>query len=126
MIDDFFKSVIDMDRASIVICDTDHIILYMNPPAVRRYMKSGGEKLVGTSVLECHNERSKKIINRVLDWFRESTDNNMIYSYKNEKENKDVYIVALRDDKKNLIGYYEKHEFRDPESAGLYDFEKSL
>ena len=62
MIDDFFKSVIDMDRAPIVICDTDHIILYMNPSAVRRYMKSGGEKLVGTSVLECHNERSKVII----------------------------------------------------------------
>lgn len=28
-----------------------------------------------------------------------------------KKENKDVYIVALRDESKTLIGYYEKHEY---------------
>ena len=50
----------------------------------------------------------------------------MIYTYYNEKENKDVYMVALRDDAKKLIGYYEKHEYRDRENAKLYDFSKSL
>ncbi len=33
-----------------------------------------------------------------------------MYTYYNEKENKDVYMVALTDADKNLIGYYEKHD----------------
>lgn len=37
-----------------------------------------------------------------------------------------VYMVALRDAKKELIGYYEKHEYRNAESAKTYDFAKSL
>ena len=39
----------------------------------------------------------------------------------NDEENKDVYTVALRDDDGNLIGYYEKHEYRNNETAKLYD-----
>ena len=76
--------------------------------------------------MDCHNEKSKEIIENVVAWFRKSTENNMIYTYYNEKENKDVYMVALRDDAKKLIGYYEKHEYRDRENAKLYDFSKSL
>ena len=55
-----------------------------------------------------------------------SEENNMIYTFYNEKENKDVYMVALRDEDETLIGYYEKHEYRDRETAGLYDFSRSL
>ena len=40
----FFKSVIDQDRAPVVLCDLDHTILYMNPAAIRNYAKRGGEK----------------------------------------------------------------------------------
>ena len=39
---------------------------------------------------------------------------------RNDKENKDVYMVALRDDDGTLIGYYEKHEYRNRETVGLY------
>lgn len=37
-----------------------------------------------------------------------------------DKENKDVYMVALHDDTGVLIGYYEKHEYRNIEKR-LYD-----
>lgn len=40
------------------------------------------------------------------------------------KQDKDVYTVALRDDTERLIGYYEKHEYRDPGTMKLYDFDK--
>ena len=30
----YFKSVIDQDRASVVICNLEHEIIYMNPAAV--------------------------------------------------------------------------------------------
>lgn len=122
----YFESIIEMDRASVVICDLDHTIIYMNPAAIGRYAKRGGKDLIGKSLMGCHNEKSKEIIEKVVSWFAQSTENNMIYTYYNEKENKDVYMVALRDENKNLIGYYEKHEYRDRENAKLYDFSKSL
>lgn len=117
-----FKSVIDNDRSAVVICDINHTIVYMNKVAVERYHKD----LTGSSLLDCHNEKSNEIILRIVDWFKESTENNMIYTYKNTKENKDVYMVALRNDEGRLIGYYEKHEYRNPETAEAYDFSKSL
>lgn len=37
MLHQMFKSVIDQDRAAVVICDTEHTIVYMNPAAVQNY-----------------------------------------------------------------------------------------
>lgn len=122
----YMKSVIDMDRSSVVICSLDHDIIYMNPAAIVRYEKRGGKDLIGKSLMNCHNEKSNEIIQKVVAWFGQSIGNNMIYTYYNEKENKDVYMVALRDENQTLIGYYEKHEYRDREKAELYDFSKSL
>ena len=118
----YMKSVIDMDRAAVVICSLDHKIIYMNLAAIKRYDKRGGKALIGRNLLDCHNAKSNEIIERVVAWFGKSTENNMLYTYYNEKENKDVYMVALRDEDKTLIGYYEKHEYRDRETAKLYDF----
>ena len=56
----------------------------------------------------------------MVAWFAESTDHNVVYTYRNDEVNKDVYMVALRDEDRNLIGYYEKHEFRNRETAPLY------
>ena len=49
----YFKSVIEQDRAPVVICDLEHIILYMNPSAMENYSKYGGGELVGKSLLDC-------------------------------------------------------------------------
>lgn len=118
----YFKSIIDQDRCAVVICNLQHEIIYMNPTAVSRYEKYGGSRLVGKSLLNCHNEKSCGMIKKTIAFFAESKDNNIIFTYHNEKENKDVYMVALRDEAGELIGYYEKHEYRNPETAKLYDF----
>lgn len=118
----YFKSIIDQDRCAVVICNIEHEIIYMNPAAVMRYAKRGGQALIGRSLLECHNPQSVEQIKKVVSWFAESTEHNMIYTSRNEKENKDVYMVALRDEDGILIGYYEKHEYRDKETAKIYDF----
>ena len=57
-----------------------------------------------------------------MDWFAQSKAHDLMYTYRNDKENKDVYMVALRDGDGTLIGYYEKHEYRDREAMGLYEF----
>ena len=117
----FYKSVIDQDSAPIVICNLEHIIIYLNPAAIAIYAKRGGAALVGTSLLSCHNEQSCKQIERILSWFAKNPDNNIVYESHNAAKNKDVYVVALRDENKSLIGYYEKHEYRMQETASFYD-----
>lgn len=119
----YFKSVLEQDRCAVVICNLEHKIIYMNPVAKDRYSKYGGADLVGKSILDCHNEKSRDIILNVVEWFAQKTDNNIVYTYSNEKENKDVYMVALRDDNKALIGYYEKHEYRTKETMPLYNLD---
>lgn len=116
----YFKSIVDQNRIHVVICNLKHEIIYMNPAAVKRYEKRGGAALVGSSLLDCHNPQSVERIKKVVAWFAESAEHNILYTYSNEKENKDVYMVALRDDEGTLIGYYEKHEYRDAEKCEPY------
>ena len=118
----FFKSVLEQDRSAVVLCDLEHTIIYMNPTAGERYAKYGGMELVGKSLLDCHSPQANDMIKKVIAWFQESSEHDLIYTFRNEKENKDVYMVALRGDDGTLIGYYEKHEYRDREIMKLYDF----
>ena len=120
-INEIYKSVLEADRAAVVICDLEHTIIYMNPAAIDRYAKWGGKALMGKSLMNCHTEKSREMIQKVVDWFSASKDNNLVYTFFNEKENKDVYMVALRNDVGDLIGYYEKHEYRNRETMKMYD-----
>lgn len=117
MINKLLKSILDQDLAPVVICDPEDTIVYMNPSAVARYRRD----LTGSSIRDCHPPAANKMIDKVLDIFRKSKDNNIVYTYRNDRENKDVYMVALRDEDGNLIGYYEKHEFRSHETIELYE-----
>lgn len=119
----FMQAVLDEDRAPVVLCDLEHTILYMNPVAIERYGKRGGAALVGRSLLECHAPSSREIIERVLEWFRADVSHNRVYEFRNDKENKDVYMIALRNEAGELIGYYEKHEYRTAETDSLYHME---
>ena len=116
----FYKSVLDQDRAAVVICNLKHEIIYMNQAAILNYEKWGGDKLIGKSLLDCHNQESREKIQKVIEWFEADESHNIVYTFHNEKQNKDVYMVALRDGGK-LIGYYEKHEYRNAETMKLYD-----
>jgi PAS domain-containing protein len=117
---ELYKSVLDQDRCAVVICNLEHEIVYMNQAAFKNYEKWGGEQLLGKSLLACHNPESRDKIKQVVDWFAASPEHNLVYTFYNEKQNKDVYMVALRSEGK-LIGYYEKHEFRNKETMKLYD-----
>ncbi|MGM9550667.1 MAG: PAS domain-containing protein [Clostridia bacterium] len=118
----FFKSMVEEDRCAVVICNLNHEIICMNPAACERYKKRGGKELVGKSLMACHNEKSREMIEKVIEHFKCSKENNRVFTYYNEKENKDVYMVALRDESGELIGYYEKHEYRNRETDEVYKF----
>ncbi|MCD7807490.1 MAG: PAS domain-containing protein [Lachnospiraceae bacterium] len=111
---EFLEAVVEADDQPVVICDTEHIIVYMNPTAIRRYEKWGGEKLIGRSIFDCHNAHSGEMIRSIFARFQEDRDLHKVYTYTKKKdgEDRDVYIVALRKKGGELIGYYEKHESR--------------
>lgn len=117
MLEQLFKSILEQDKAPVVVCDMQSTVLYMNPAAIARYHVD----LTGRSVKSCHPAAANEKIDRVLAWFGESTENNIVYTFRNDQENKDVYMVALRDAEGKLIGYYEKHEYRNRETKRLYD-----
>ena len=86
MLTKLFKSILEMDKAPIVVCDTQSTVVYMNPSAIQRYHAD----LTGKSVKSCHPTAANEKIDRVLAWFAKNPDNNMVYTFRNEKENKDV------------------------------------
>ena len=116
----FFKSIIEQDRAQVVICDLNNTIIYMNPAAAKAEEKHGGYALLGRNLLDCHSPKSREAILRVVEWFRADKAHNIVHTFHNDSVNKDVYMVALRDGDGELIGYYEKHEFRNPETMPRY------
>ena len=118
----YFKSVLEQDRSPVVLCDLEHTIVNMTPAAGERYAGQGGMALVGRSLLGCHTPKANEMIRRVVSWFAQDKGHNLVYTFRNDEENKDVYMVALRDGAGELIGYYEKHEYRDRETMGLYEF----
>jgi DUF438 domain-containing protein len=109
----YFKSIVDLDEQAIVICNTEHTVIYMNPAAQKRYEKRGN--LVGKSLLDCHNERSRMIVNSNLERMKSDVTVNKIFEVHSEKNgaNNDVFFVAIRDENGTLIGYYEKFEDRN-------------
>lgn len=116
----FFKAIIDSDSASVVICDKNHTIVYMNPAACKSYEKYGGGDLVSKSILDCHNEHSAAAIKTVAAAFEKNPKLNRVFTFHNKKQNKDVYMIALRDETGELLGYYEKHEYRNHETCERY------
>ena len=116
-ISQFWKSVLEQDTAPIVLCDLQHIIVYMNPAAKARYKGD----LTGKPLFDCHTPKANEMIVRVVEWFAADKSHNKVYTFRNDKENKDVYMIALRNDSEELIGYYEKHEYRTAETMNKYD-----
>ena len=77
----YYKSIIDQDRAAVVICNLNHEIIYMNPAAVSSYAKYGGDKLIGRSLLDCHSPESRDKIKQVTDWFAADESHNIVYTF---------------------------------------------
>ncbi len=50
---------------AITICNKEFEIIYMNEKSKKTFEKYGNR--IGENLLECHNENSKKIINRMME-----------------------------------------------------------
>jgi len=52
---------------SVVVCDPEGIILEMNEKAMRTFEKSGGERLIGSNLLDCHPEPARAKLVRMME-----------------------------------------------------------
>lgn len=52
--------------SAITVCNKEGIIIFMNEKAKRTFSNSGGERLLGTNVLECHPEPSRTKLAQML------------------------------------------------------------
>ena len=78
---------------AVTVCDRDGLVLYMNRRACESFAADGGEKLVGSNLLDCHPEPARSKLRRMLE---EGTAN--IYTIEKDGVRKLIYQVPWHDD----------------------------
>ena len=106
MIDaELMAAILDSLKAPILFADTEHVVRYMNRAAVEHY--EGGASLIGRSLLDCHNERSRAAIIEILAAMQnEGLEERLTI----DDEKRRIYMRAVRDAEGRVLGYYERYE----------------
>ena len=118
---DFFKGIIDSEEGPIIICNMDYRIIYENPAAVKYYAPAS--PLTG-KLLETYmdDEMMSKIV-MCVEWFKEDKNNNKVFALHDDCNNMDMYILAVRNSKSELIGFYGRREDRTPDQGKEFDLD---
>jgi len=118
---DFFKGIVDSEEGPIVICNLDYRIVYVNPKADVYYepVKPLTGKLLATLMDE---EMMSKVVMSV-EWFKEDVKNNKVFALHDKVNNMDMYILAIRNSKNELIGFYGRREDRTPDQGKEFDLD---
>ncbi|MBN1996488.1 PAS domain-containing protein [candidate division KSB1 bacterium] len=102
---DLLFAFMDSLKEPFLFADLNHTVLYMNSAAKKYY--SGGEKLLNTNLLDCHDADSNRQIQEIFDVMRhEGLDEHLI----TVREKYNIYMRAVRDRNGEFIGYYERFE----------------
>lgn len=98
-------AILDSLKDPILFADTEHVTRYMNKAAIAHY--EGGDSLIGRSLLDCHNERSRQMMVEILAAMQsEGIEERFITD--NEEER--IFMRAVRDTGGRVLGYYERYE----------------
>jgi PAS domain-containing protein len=57
-------------RASVTVADEEYRIVFMNDLAIKHYAYGGGEALIGTDLLDCHNADSQAQLRQMYARYR--------------------------------------------------------
>ncbi len=96
--------VLDSFTDPVLVADTEHTVVYMNSAAVAHY--SEGDALMGTSLLDCHNEHSQKVMIEVLAALQAGEEERLVFDGEKER----IYMRAVRGEAGDVVAYYERHE----------------
>ena len=57
-------------RVAVTVADETYRIVFMNDLALEHYAAQGGENLIGTDLLDCHNATSQTSLRRTYERYR--------------------------------------------------------
>jgi DUF438 domain-containing protein len=100
--------ILDSYPYPVLFADNDHIIRYLNKNAEYFYYQERGYgNLIGKSLFDCHNDKSKeKIIAAV-----ERIKNHAMEPFLGvDVKNRRIYLQAVRNEKGEMVGYIERFE----------------
>jgi hypothetical protein len=118
---EFLKGYAETEEFPLVLCDIDFKIRFMNRIAAKKYEKYGGYEMIGRTLSAFLNEEAQSKVDMVVEWFKESADNNTVLSVSDTSCLKDIYMCALRDDDGKLIGFCSKHISRKQDESNPYE-----
>lgn len=98
-------AILDSFKDPVLFTDTDHIVRYMNKVAISFYKE--GKELIGKSLFNCHNAESQREIIEILVAMQAGKVEEQLITNNEEKR---VYMRSVRDQKGQVIGYYERYE----------------
>lgn len=87
---------------AVTVSDGEHRIVYLNDAASSNWSSKGGASLIGTSLLACHNEHSKAIIEELL-----KTGGQNVYTIDKAGLKKVIFQSAWRDESGHVAGLIE-------------------
>lgn len=87
---------------AVTVSDKDHRIVYMNDKSAATYAKDGGRALIGKPLLACHNERSKAMVQSLLE-----TGGQNVYTIDKAGQKKLIFQSAWRDESGTVAGLVE-------------------
>ena len=86
---------------AITVCDPEGIILEMNERAIKSFQSQGGEKLIGTNLMECHPEPAREKLKGLM-----------------ERQETNVYTIEKKG-RRRLV--YQSPWYRDGKYAGFVE-----
>jgi PAS domain S-box-containing protein len=104
--ENLLRAFVDSIPDPVVIADKGHKIIHVNRAA--RDLFEGGDRLSGRSLLECHNEDSKRKLAEVLEALDTGGKEEVQIT---EKPGQRTFMRAVRDESGNLLGYYERYVY---------------
>jgi len=102
------KWLIEAIPYPVLFADLTHTIRYMNRRAKFEYEEVlGYRNLLGSSLLDCHNEQSCDKIREIVKRFEEhGAEEFLTVTNRNQR----VYMTPVRDENGSLVGYFERYE----------------
>lgn len=97
-------AILDSLKDPVLFADTEHVVQYMNKAAIAHYEQ--GEKLLDSSLLDCHNAQSQAQIVEILAAMHQGLEEQLI----TDDEEHRIYMRAVRDEAGRVLGYYERYE----------------
>ncbi|WP_295073338.1 hypothetical protein [Ruminococcus sp.] len=118
---DFFKGIIDSEEGPIVLCNLDYRIIYENPAAMMYYTPAA--PITGKLLSTLMDEEMMSKVDMSVEWFKEDRKNNKVFAFHDDTNNMDMYILAIRNTKGELIGFYGRREDRTPDQGKIFDLD---